>query len=174
MNKAIRLLRYEWPMHFILLFTNWLPDNIILMRLRGFLISPFFKKCGKNLRVGRGCVFYKSYSIEIGSNVYIAYGNWMSGSTTITIEDEVMFGPKSVVISGNHTRKNGSFRYGGNSYAPIRIGYGSWIGSNCAVLAGATIGKGCLLAANSVINKEAPDNSLFAGNPAKFIKEIHD
>lgn len=172
MNKLFRLVRYDWPLHFALLFTNWLPDNIIFMRLRGWLISPFFKRCGKNLRVGRNCTFGDSYRIEIGSNVYIAYGNWIMGSTDVTIDDEVMFGPSSIVISGNHVRQNGSFRYGPNQFSPIHIGYGSWIGGNCAILAGAKVGKGSVVAANSVLNKEMPDNAVIAGAPAKFIKEI--
>ncbi|MEZ5045884.1 MAG: acyltransferase [Chitinophagaceae bacterium] len=174
MNKIYRLIRYDWPLHFILFFTNWFPDNVALMRVRGFLIRPFFKQCGKDLRIGRNCVFGKSYNITIGNHVYIAYGNWIQGSTDIIIQDEVMFGPKSNIISGNHTRKDGSFRYGGNKYAPIIIESGAWVAGSCAVLAGAKLGKGSVLGANSVLNKEVPPNCLYAGNPAKFIKEIHD
>lgn len=174
MNKFYRLIRYDWPMHFILLFTNWLPDNVIFMRLRGYLISPFFKKCGKNLRVGRNNVFYDSYNIEIGKDVYIAYGNWFCGTTTITIEDEVMFGPKSIIVPGNHTRMNGSFRYGKSILIPIKIGFGSWIGGNCSILLGSDIGKGSVVAANSVVRGKVPENSLFAGNPGSIKKTLND
>lgn len=174
MNKFVRLARYDLPLHFILFFTNWLPDNVIFLRLRGFLISPFFKKCGANLRVGRGNVFSESFNIELGNDIYIAYGNWFCGSTTITIEDEVMFGPKSIIVSSNHLRVNGSFRFGKDSYAPIKIGFGSWIGGNCSILMGADIGKGSVIAANTVVRDLVPDNSLFAGNPGKLIKTLND
>lgn len=128
MNKVYRILRYDWPLHFVLLFTNFLPDNVLFMRFRGFLLSLFFKKCGRNLRVASRNVFYNSFNIEIGNDVYIAYGNWFNGSTLIQIGDEVMFGPKSIIVSGNHTKKNHSFRYGENTVKPISISKGTWIG----------------------------------------------
>lgn len=172
MHKFRRLFRYDWPMHFLLLLTNWLPDNVVFLRLRGFLISPFFKKCGKNLRVGRHNIFYDSFEMELGDNIYIAQGNWFNGSGGIKIGDEVIFGPKSIITTSNHTKVNGSFRYGPSVLKPIRIEKGSWIGGNCAILAGVTIEHGSLIAANSVVNKNVPADSLYAGNPAKFIKEI--
>ena len=62
-----------------LLFTNWLPDNVIFINLRGRLARPFFKKCGKNLGIGRNVCFYNPSKMEIGTNVYIAYGCWFLG-----------------------------------------------------------------------------------------------
>lgn len=174
MNKAYRLLRYDWPLHFILWLTNALPDNVAIMKFRGWLIAPFFKQCGKGLTVGRQNVFYRSYNMMIGRDVYIAYGNWFNAAETITIEDEVLFGPKSIIVSSNHTRKNGSFKRGKPKVAPIFIGKGSWIGGNCALLAGTTIGKGSVIAANSVAKGLIPENSLFAGNPGEVKRTVQD
>jgi len=56
MDKIFRILRYDWPLHLVLLLTNTLPDNVLFMRLRGFLLRPFFKKCGHNFRVARGII----------------------------------------------------------------------------------------------------------------------
>ena len=113
-------LRYLWPLHLILLLTNWLPDNVFFLKLRGTLIKPFFGSCGKNLRVGRNVTFYNSKNLFIGSNVYIAIDNWFNASESIDIEDEVMFGPKSVITSSNHTKFKGSFRYGRPQSQPIK------------------------------------------------------
>jgi acetyltransferase-like isoleucine patch superfamily enzyme len=165
-------LRYLWPLHIILLITNWLPDNVIFLRLRGFLASFFFKKCGKNLRLGRNITFYKPYEMEIGDNIYIAYGAWLNGE--IVIESDVMFGPYCMVASSNHTFQNGSFRYGGNEdKGKIIIGYGSWVGGMCSILAGARLGKNCLLASNSVLNKEMEDGSIYGGTPARVIGKVN-
>lgn len=172
MNSVKRILRYEWPMHVLLLTLNLFPDHVLVMRLRGLLLRPFFKRCGRNLRVARCNVFYKSFNIEIGDNVYIAYGNWFAGSDVITIQSEVMFGPKSIIVSSNHVKNNGSFRYGTDVLKPIFIGKGSWIGANCNILAGASIGSGCLIGAGTVVSKSVPDNVLFAGNPGRVVKEI--
>jgi acetyltransferase-like isoleucine patch superfamily enzyme len=152
MNKLYRLIRYDWPIHFLLLITNWLPDNVVFLRLRGFLISPFFKKCGKNLRVGRNNIFIDSFNIKLGQNIYISEGNWFNGSGEITIDDEVIFGPKSLIVTSNHTKQNNSFRYGPTILKPIYFEKGSWIGGNSTILSGVIVKKGSVVAANSVLN----------------------
>lgn len=167
-------LRYYWPLTFILTFMNVLPDNVAVMRLRGILIRPFFKSCGRDLRIARGNIFYNSHRIIIGDNVYIGYGNWFNASDEIKIENEVLFGPGSIIVSGNHSRLDGSFRYGPNKNKPIRIEKGAWIGGNCAILAGCSVGKGSVVGANSVANTIIPANVIFAGNPGKVIKYIED
>lgn len=164
-------LRYLWPLHFVLLLTNWLPDNIVFIRLRGFLASFFFKKCGKNLRLGRNITFYKPYSMELGDNIYIAYGAWLNGE--VIVGSNVMFGPYCMLASSNHTFKNGSFRYGGNDdKGTIIIGSGSWVGGMCSILAGASIGKNSLLASNSVLNTSMEEGSIYGGTPAKLIGRV--
>ncbi len=61
-------LRYRLPLWFAGFLTNWLPDNKITVKLRGFLHKPFFKKCGKNLTLGKGVIFASPHNIEIGDN----------------------------------------------------------------------------------------------------------
>lgn len=168
--KIRKLIRYDWPLHFILLFTNWLPDNVMVLRFRGFISSFFFGKCGKDLRLGRGITFYNPSNIYLGDNIYIALGCWFSASDLIEINNEVMVGPYCIFSSSNHTRVNSSYRYGKPNKAPIYIGNGSWLGGHCAILKGVSVGKGVVVGANTVINKSIPDNSFFAGNPGKVIK----
>ena len=172
MNKYLRLLRYDLPMHFILLLTNWLPDNIIFLRLRGALIRPFFGSCGKNLTIGRNVTFYNCKNIYIGSNVYIALDNWFNASTSIIVEDEVLFGPKSVITTSNHTKYNGSFRYGKPISQSVKIGKGTWISANCTITAGSQIEPGCLIASNSVVRNRVSKNRMYGGVPGKIIKPI--
>jgi acetyltransferase-like isoleucine patch superfamily enzyme len=153
--------------------TNWLPDNVIFIRLRGLLASLFFKKCGKRLGLGRNITFYNSGQIEIGNDVYIAIGCWFSASNGVIIEDEVLFGPYNVIATSNHTRKNQSFRFGKNCGEKITINKGAWIGANCTLISGSKIGKGSVIGANSVVIGEVPDNCLVAGNPS-CIKKYFD
>ncbi len=54
---------------------------------------------------------------------------------------------------------------------PVRIGNHVWIGENCMVLKGVTIGDGAVVAASSVITRDVPPRSLVAGAPAKVIRE---
>jgi acetyltransferase-like isoleucine patch superfamily enzyme len=51
-----------------------------------------------------------------------------------------------------------------------RIGTDVWIGSNCVITA--SIGSRCVIGSGSVVVKEVPDHSIFAGNPARLVREL--
>ena len=54
---------------------------------------------------------------------------------------------------------------------PIHIGKRVWIGSGAIILPGVNIGDNSVIAAGSVVTKDVPENCLYGGNPAKFIKK---
>jgi acetyltransferase-like isoleucine patch superfamily enzyme len=170
-----RLLRYEWPLHIVILFTNWLPDNVFFFHARGFLMRPFFASCGKKFRVARNIAFYNPSEIHIGNDVFIAYGGWIAAGGWIRIADEVMFGPYVVLSASNHTRKEGSFRYGEPEMLNISIGRGSWIGAHATILGGVSIGSGTVVGSGAtVVRGKYPDDSFLAGVPAVLKKKIVD
>jgi len=124
--------------------------------------------------LGRNVTFYDAANIDFGDNVYIAIGCVFLGVDKIVVENEVLFGPYVVISSGNHTKEKGSYRYGAAQNAPIRIGFGSWIGAHATILGGAVIGKGCLIGSNAaVVRGVIPDNAFAAGVPA-VVKKIDD
>ncbi len=53
----------------------------------------------------------------------------------------------------------------------IKIGNNCRIGAGVVFLDGAELGDGCVVAANAVVTKKFPDNSVIGGMPAKLIKE---
>jgi acetyltransferase-like isoleucine patch superfamily enzyme len=174
MSRLWVLLRYDLPLHFVLLFTNWLPDNIVFLRLRGWLARPFFKKCGLDLRLGRRLTFYNPSKIELGTHVYLAYGCvFLAGNEEIVIEDEVIMGPYCVLASENHSRVNGSFRYGSPQTARILIQRGSWLGAHVVVTAGSVVGNGSAVAAGAVVTDCLPRDTLLGGMPARKIKVLN-
>ena len=56
--------------------------------------------------------------------------------------------------------------------APIKIGKNCWIASNVTILKGVTIGDNAVIGAMSLVNKDVPQNTLYAGVPAKFIRNV--
>ena len=54
---------------------------------------------------------------------------------------------------------------------PIVIGNAVWIGTNCSILKGVTIGEGAIVARNSVVTKDVPPYTIVGGFPAKVIKK---
>ncbi|MDE6498662.1 MAG: hypothetical protein K2L21_08380 [Muribaculaceae bacterium] len=55
---------------------------------------------------------------------------------------------------------------------PIRIEDDAWIGMNCIILKGVTIGEGAIVGAGSVVTRDVPAWTVVAGNPARVVKEI--
>lgn len=168
-------LRHTWPLHFVLLITNWLPDNVIFLKLRGRLARPFFKKCGSNLRLGRNVVFYNPANISIGKDVYVAYGSWISAGDEIEIGDEVLFGPYNVVVSANHTRLDGSFRFGPPSLGKVVIEHGVWMGAHCTTTANSRVKRGSVVAANTVVRGTVDSDSIYAGGSlGRVVKKFNE
>lgn len=51
---------------------------------------------------------------------------------------------------------------------------GCWLGGNVTVLPGVTIGRGCVIAAGAVVTKSCDPNGLYAGVPARRIRDLDE
>ncbi len=108
--------------------------------------------------------------IRIGKNVFINHACTFLDLGGITIEDDVLIGPKVSLITENHPvnpieRKILELK-------PIVIKRNAWIAANATILAGVTVGENSVVAAGAVVTKDVPDNTVYGGIPAKFIKSI--
>lgn len=173
MNRLFILLRYDLPLHFVLWLTNWFPDNVSLIQLRGWLASPFFKKAGKNLQIGRNVTFYNPSQIVFGNNVYVALGCWFSCSHGIEIGNNILFGPYVVIVTSNHSIKNGAYYWGNPvNCKKVIIKDGAWIAAHVTILPGAFVNKCVLVSANCVFSGESIPFGIYGGIPAKLIKTV--
>ena len=57
------------------------------------------------------------------------------------------------------------------TFKTIKIGDNVWIGANSTIIGG-IIGSNSIVGCNSNVINDIPDNCLYAGNPAKFIRKI--
>lgn len=48
----------------------------------------------------------------------------------------------------------------------------AWIGMNCTILSGVTVGKGAIIGAGSVVRHDVEPWTVVAGNPAQFVKRL--
>ena len=120
------------------------------------LFPPFFTDCGKN--------------IHLGKNVFINAGCRFQDQGGIYIGDGTFIGHNVILATLNHDMNPDSR---GDMYPkPIHIGKKVWIGSGAIVLPGISIGDNSVIAAGSVVTKNVPENVVYGGNPAKFIKKI--
>ncbi len=151
----------------------------------------------KFLSIGEDCEISGKFifeinngKIKIGNRTFIGGGKFIC-IDEINIGDDVMFSWGCTIMDNNahslisEERKNdvldwkkglqenkiGKYKDWSNvKRAPIHIKNKAWIGFNCIILKGVTIGEGAIVAAGSVVTKNVPDYAVVAGNPAKIIK----
>lgn len=118
---------------------------------------PFYTDFGKHISFGK--------EIFLNQNVtFVDLGG-------IYLEDHVLIGPGARLLTVNHLTDPGKRR--GIMVDSIRIKENAWIGANVTVLPGVTVGKNAIVAADSTVTKDVPDNVIVAGTPARIIKEIN-
>ena len=127
---------------------GYVPDDLVLL-------SPFTADYGKN--------------IKLGKNVFVNINNYFMDGATIEIGDNVFIGPSCGFYTANHPLDYTNRNQGLEKALPIKIGDNCWIGSGVVFLDGASVASGCVIAANAVITKEFPENSIIGGVPAKII-----
>lgn len=120
------------------------------------VFTPLHINCGKH--------------ITIGKNVFINFDCTFLALGGITIEDDVLIGPKVSLITENHPLNPEERK--GLIGKPILIKKNAWIGANATILPSVTIGENVVVAAGAVVSKDVPDNTIVGGIPAKFIKNI--
>ncbi len=110
--------------------------------------------------------------ISIGDRVVIGRGSHIVAHDRIVIEDDVYTGPFVYITDQNHTYRDPDLPIGRQwpTDDPVRIGAGSWLGTNVVVLPGADIGRNVVVAAGSIVRGTIPDHSVIAGSPARIIR----
>jgi len=111
------------------------------------------------IRVGDKCVFGRDNTvngyldIEFGEGTIVADWVYICDFDHVTEDVHVPIKDQGIVKS------------------PVRIGPDVWIGTKVTVLRGTSIGRGSVLAANSVIRGTVDEYSVMAGIPAACIKD---
>ncbi|SDM25794.1 sugar O-acetyltransferase [Pedobacter antarcticus] len=116
--------------------------------------------------------FYTNFGkfISIGKNVFINHACSFLDMGGITIEDDVLIGPKVNLITENHPLDPGDRK--ALLTKPIIIKRNAWIGAGATILPGVTIGENSVVAAGAVVSRDVPPNIVVGGVPAKIIRSI--
>lgn len=118
-----------------------------------------FVEVQKGVKIGRRC--------KISSHTFICEG--------VTIEDEVFVGHGVMFINDQYPRATtteGTMQTE-QDWTLLRtvVERGASIGSGATILGGLTIGAGSLIGAGCVVTKSVPAGQVWAGNPARYIRE---
>lgn len=120
-------------------------------------------------------------TVSANARIYIGVDSGLSGATiscatSIEIGEYVGIGANVCIYDHDFHPINPYLRKFANDgnipSAPIKIDDFAWIGANSIILKGVHIGRGAVIGAGSVVTKDVPDLTIYAGNPAVYIKDI--
>lgn len=110
------------------------------------------------LSIGSYTIISGPLHIDIGAAVRIGWG--------------VRIGHDVSLLTVNHQMSNEQLRSGTRVFAPIEIKNGVWLASRTTVLPGVSIGEGAVVAAGAVVTRDVAPNTLVAGVPARFVRNL--
>ena len=168
MGKRVRLIGYPFIFRFPdaeieigddCLFRSSFWSNLLGLYQRTIIIA---KRKGK-IKIGddvgiSGTTVYAWDHIEIGSHTRI-------GANCKLIDTDM-----HAIDMAERNADN----FDAVKTAPIKIGESCFIGCNCLILKGVTIGDGAVIGAGSVVTSDVPPFTVAAGNPARVIKIIEN
>ncbi|GAB4128555.1 MAG: hypothetical protein Fur0027_12230 [Raineya sp.] len=129
---------------------------------------------GNNTFIGGG-MFVCVEGIEIGNDVMISWGCTFIDNNSHSLRWSERKNDVSDWKKGLDEQKIGFYKDWSNvKRGKITVKDKAWIGFNCIVMKGVTIGEGAIIAAGSVVTKDVPDWTIVGGNPAKVIKYISE
>ena len=162
--------------------TSGVPYVMVARGAKGMYI-------GKNFSMNNGikgnpigcyerCTFFvdKDAELIIGDNVGISQTALIS-HCSIRIGCNVKLGGGTSVFTTDFHSLDPMIRISKDDQkhrkcAPVVVGDNVFIGAKCIILKGVTIGENSIIGAGSVVTKSVPPNQIWAGNPAKFIRNI--
>ena len=151
----------------------WAVDDLDSLELDGHIqIGPFteivveskspYSRVSGRLRIGNRTV--------IGSS-----GNIRAGGGVISIGNDCLIAQQVSLIASTHTVRAGAIYHElgwDEAKTGVTIGDNAWIGCGVTVLPGCTIGHGAVIGAGSVVTKDVPAGTVWAGVPAKPLRKI--
>lgn len=133
-----------------------------------------YKICG--IQVGIADInprcFIRTSNLIIGHKTFINNACFIENNAKVTIGDSCNIAMDVLIGSDTHEIGKKEKRAGKTASLPISIGNGTWIGARATILAGVTIGEGCIIAAGSVVTKDCEPNGVYAGVPATRKKDL--
>jgi len=135
-------------------------------------------KIGDKVRIAKRCSIFggPDNQLEIGSETYVGMNTILNGynaqlkiGTNVSISQNVNIMVDSGPNASPELQKIFPLEIG-----PVTLGNHTWIGANVVIMPNVTLGKYCVVAANSYVNQSFPAYSIIGGSPAHLIRTISE
>ncbi|SMY15636.1 sugar O-acetyltransferase [Photobacterium aquimaris] len=130
--------------------------------------------------VGEGCYIEPPLHANwgkhthLGDNVYANFNLTLVDDTHIYIGNNVMIGPNVTIATAGHPIEPILREQITQFNIPVTIGNNVWIGAQCVILPGVSIGNNSVIGAGSIVTKDIPSNVVAMGNPCRVSREINE
>ncbi len=150
--------------------------NVVLMAhvVPNGLRTRGLRACGISVGTGtkiRSRSLVKTLNVSIGERSFVNHGVHIDDGG-LTIGNRVYVGPGATFATGSHEIGGPEQRAGKHLTRPIRVDDGVWIGADSTILGGVTIAKGCIIAAGAVVTRSTEPHGLYAGVPARRVRNL--
>ncbi|SHE69947.1 acyltransferase [Chryseobacterium takakiae] len=133
-------------------------------------------KIADHVKIAKFCSIYGSetHQLEIGKRSYIGMFSILNGyRKKLRIGESVSIAQNVNIMTDSGPNASEEMqKIFPVTEDEVSVGDHSWIGANVVIMPGVHLGKFCVVAANSFVNKSFPDYSMIGGNPAKLIKKL--
>lgn len=160
-----KLLSRVWKI-FNTTFFRILPYNF--RGYRRFLLRLFGAKIDNTSSIDRTAIIDFPWNLTIGYQSSIGEKAWVYCLDKIIIGDKSCIGKDVYLITGSHKIDDANFSL---ITKPITIGDGVWVATGSKVFSGVAINNFSVVGAFSVVLKDIPENQVWVGSPAKYIKQ---
>ena len=142
-------------------------DNIHIRGNNAIFGDDLF--CSGGLRIGGGGRQHPNANFSIGDRCTI-HNNFINVCEPVVIGNDVGLSPDVAILTHGYWQSV----LGGypTRFEGVVINDGAIVGYRTLIMMGVEIGKNCVIGANSVVTRNTIEDSVYAGNPAKFIRDI--
>ncbi|MGH7179443.1 MAG: acyltransferase [Tepidisphaeraceae bacterium] len=184
--------RLPWDWH-----DGIVPDNVVLHAQShlesSYSLTMYRSRAEVGLQLDAGAAAYTGTMFDVGSSGCISIGKcsminvaWLICDRKIEIGDHVLISWNAVLMDSYRMPTDPKKRRGqlermwrdkvetDESVEPraIRIGNAAWLGFDCVILPGVSVGDGAIVGARSVVNQDVPPGCVVAGNPARIVRRL--
>ncbi len=170
---------YRLPIGYLFSLVAQILSNLKKPRMIYGLRDPATKNFRKFTRVSDSSVILGKSNLAIGDFVWVGHYSILDASEGLNIEEGCQLAAwVGIYTHSSHT----AIRLYGKDYVNIpsqeragyvrgavKIGAYSFVGAGAVILPGVTIGRGCLISAGAMVNKDIPDYSIVVGSPGKIV-----
>lgn len=160
---------------YVVNYIVWIIPISSLFGLKASFLNAVGVRVGRNVKVNGHTWFYGRGRVHIGDHSWIGprCRFYTHEDVVIEIGRDCDIAPEVVFVTGSHEVGNIERRAGKGICNGIVIEDGCWVGARTTLLGGVKVGKGSIVGAGSLVNKNIPPGCVAVGVPAKPVKWLN-